>query len=88
MRTPPPAYYQMRSAYANWFYKLPSSLLAIALAMLIGKRSGLAGLLRSVLLAAGVAVLLDSVKDRAVYESSRSIYESTPDTMPEAQPAA
>ncbi len=75
----------MRSAYANWFWKLPGSLLLIALALLIGQsRRGAFAFLRPLFLAAGAAMLLDSFKDRAVFELSRSIYESTPDTMPDA----
>lgn len=78
MRTPPQAYYQMRSAYANWFYKLPASVALLAVALLLGR----ARPIRAIFFTAAAALLLDSVKDRAVYETSRSIYQSTPDTLP------
>ena len=83
MRTPPPAYFQMRAAYARWFWKLPAGLLLMALAMLTRRpRRGDPQFLAKALSAAAAFVLLDSVKDRAVYESSRGTYESTPDTTP------
>lgn len=83
MRTPPPAYFQMRAAYARWFWKLPAGLLLMTLALIARRprRDG-AHRLGTVLFALATAVLLDSVKDRAVYESSKGTYEATPDTMP------
>ncbi len=90
MRTPPPAYYAMRSAYARWFWKLPAGVMLIVLAMVAGrfgkgaeahKRRGVRSL-PALLFAAAAAVLLDSARDRGVYETNREIYQSTPDTMP------
>lgn len=91
MRTPPPAYFLMRATYARWFWKLPAGLVLLALAMVLGRtRSHEAGRLRRgawqsftpLVFAAATAFLLDSVKDRAVYEVNRGIYQSTPDQMP------
>lgn len=81
----------MREAYARWFWKLPAGLVLLALALLPGRatrdgvgrlRPGLPQAFTPILVAAATAVLLDSVKDRAVYEAYRGIYQSTPDEMP------
>jgi hypothetical protein len=91
MRTPPPAYYQMRAAYARWFYKLPAGILLLVLGMIMSRprrdaarqmQRRAVSPLGALLSAAAATLILDSMKDRAVYESSRDIYQSTPDTMP------
>ena len=62
--------------------RTPVALLVVFLPPAVALLLGRARPIRAIFFTAAAALLLDSVKDRAVYETSRSIYQSTPDTLP------
>jgi hypothetical protein len=74
MQAPSPAYHRMRAAYAGWFWKTPAGALVTAVgALLLARGRTLWGLSW---LVAGIVLLMDAARARAVYEVNRAEYDA------------